>query len=317
MGFTTEAIEVAPTQKGYTGPNEFDLPVKEFTGYDLTTAKSAQKPAENPKQENTGVQAEGTPAQQEEPSVTLSSKMSAIARAEMADRKRKQSLDQREKDLAEKLAKAEKFDQLQAKLTAKDYSAADELGMNYDEYTKYLLDKQAGENPEEQRYRKLEDRLSASEKALEEKELREYETNQKLWGQAITTEFGDGSKYPNISYLKSKGIMNVEESVLDHINKSFEEDGIELTEIQALEEFEKEAIRRAELLSDAPVLKSRFQEQPRTLGPPKTSPKTITQNMTVTSQKQASKPFHLMSESEQIEEAMRRVNAERIARYGR
>ena len=168
MGFTTEAIEVAPTQKGYTGPNEFDLPVKEFTGYDLTTAKSAQRPAptaENPKQENTGVQAEGTPAQQEEPSVTLSSKISAIARAEMADRKRKQSLDQREKISAEKFAKAEKFDQLQAKLTAKDYSAADELGMNYDEYTKYLLDRQANENPEEQRYRKLEDRLSASEKA--------------------------------------------------------------------------------------------------------------------------------------------------------
>lgn len=311
MGFTTEAIEVAPTQKGYTGPNEFDLPVKEFTGYDLTTAKSAQKPAENPKQENTGVQAEGTPAQQEEPSVTLSSKMSAIARAEMADRKRKQSLDQREKDLAEKLAKAEKFDQLQAKLTAKDYSAADELGMNYDEYTKYLLDKQAGENPEEQRYRKLEDRLSASEKALEEKELREYETNQSLWKQEISKLVTENEAFSTIKELGAEAI------VLQHVNDSFEEDGIELTAEQAAKEIEDELVKRAEKFASVSKIKQKFEAPAQKLGPPKTAPKTITQNMTVTSQKQASKPFHLMSESEQIEEAMRRVNAERIARYGR
>ena len=52
----------------------------------------------------------------------------------------------------------------------------------------------------------------------------------------------------------------------------------------------------------------------KVLGPPKTAVKTITQNMTPTSKEAKSKPFHLMSEAEQIEEARRRVLAARQQR---
>lgn len=314
MAFTMESIEVSPTQKGYTGPQEFDLPVKEFTGYDRTQVKpkvSVEGEAQNPKQEITDAGAEVTPPQQEE-SVTLSSKMTAIARAEMADRRRKQDLDRREKELSDKLAKADKFDQLQAKLTAKDYSAADELGMNYDEYTQYLVDKQAQSDPEKERYRKIEERLSASEKALEEKEIREYETNQSLWKQEIAKLISDNEDFSSIKAL------GLEAVVLQHVNDSFEEDGIELTAEQAAKEIEEELVKRAEKFSSIPKLKKKSDEAPaQRLGPPRSAPKTITQNMTVTSQKQTSKPFHLMSESEQFAEAKRRVEAEKLARYGR
>jgi hypothetical protein len=316
MGFTTEAIEQSPTQKGYTGPNEFDLPVKEFVGYDLSTSKSLQKPVEENKDPKQGVISEETretaPPPKEE-SISLSSKMSALARADASRLKRERDLSAREKALEAKLADADKFTQLKEKLTAKDYSAAEELGMSYDEYTQYLVEKQSKDKPEEQRYNKLEERIAARERAEEEKEVREYEANQKLWTQSIVTEFGDGEKYPNLAYLKTKG-MKLEDAVLDHINTCFEEDGEEWTEAEALQKFEEEAIRRAEMLSDSPVLKKKFEAQAPKLGPPRTTPKTITQNMTVTSKVPSTRPFHLMSESEQIEEARRRVQAARMQR---
>jgi hypothetical protein len=102
--------------------------------------------------------------------------------------------------------------------------------------------------------------------------------------------------------------------VLQHVNDSFDEDDVELTVEQAAKEIEAEAVKRAEKFASVSKIKQRFSEPPKVLGAPKTAPKTITQSMTLSSEKAASKPFHLMSESEQIAEAIRRVQA---AKQGR
>lgn len=311
MSFTTESIET-PAVANPTGPAQFDLPSKEFTGYDPKgkfdiTGQPIIKKELDPKQDTITEAVEESPAKEE--SLKLSPQISALARKEQAQRKREQSLIQREKALEAKLADAEKYAQLKAKLAAKDYSAADELGLTYDEYTQYLVDKQAKSDPSEERYRTLEERQKALEKAQEEQTLKEYQMNQALWKSEIVKTV---SENPEFSTIKELGL---EDAVLQHINDSFDEDNIELTVEQAAKDIEDELVKRAEKFAGISKIKAKVAEQPKVLGAPKTSPKTITQNMTVTSKTSpASKPFHLMSESEQWAEATRRVQAARMQR---
>lgn len=315
MAFTVEAIEVAPMPAQTNNqPNQFDLPSKEFVGYDpkgtttITGTPNERASEPNVKQENTvEVEAPAEPAKTEE-SVTLSPQISALARKEQAQRQRERALVQREKDFAAKLADAEKYAQLKSKIAAKDYSAADEMGLSYEQYTQYLLDKQNGEKPEEQRYRKVESELEALKKQQEEKTIQEYQANQALWKKEIAQVIASNEEFSTIKELKA------ESAVLKHINESFDEDGVELTVEQAAKEIEEHLVARAEKLASVSKLKKKFEAGPSVLGAPKTSPKTITQNMTVTSEKVKSKPFHLMSESEQIAEAIRRVQASKLQR---
>ena len=315
MSYTVESLDPGPTPNA-TGPSQFDLPSKEFIGYDpkgttdITNSPIRREEKQDPKQAVTNEAVVEQTASPEE-SVKLSPQISALARKEQAQRKREQQLIQRERALEAKLADAEKYSQLKAKLAAKDYSAADELGMSYEEYTQYLVDKQAKANPEEERYRNLEERQKALEKARDEDAVKEYQQNQGLWKQEIAKVVAEN---PEFSTIKELGL---EDMVLKHVNDSFDEDDVELTVEQACKEIEEEALKRAEKFASISKIK-KVEDAPKALGAPKTSPKTITQSMTVSSEKKPStKPFHLMTESEQWEEATRRVQAERLARYGR
>ncbi len=319
MAFTTapmDAPQGQPTR--IQEPSQFDLPVKEFIGYDpasrqpspLEQGKPAAKPQvaapvtapeANPSQPGTD---ESTSEPEAQESVQLSPKISALARKEAATRQRELRLQQREKELATKLADAEKYAALKAKIASKDYAAAEELGLTYEEYTQYLLTKQAGEKPEEQRFRKVEEELNNLKKSREEEETREYEANQVLWKKEIAKIIDASDEFSTIKELGAQDI------VLQHINDSFEEDGVELTAEQAAKEIEDALVERASKYANLSKIKK--SQETKVLGPPKTSPTTLTQNMTVTSQKAATKPFHLMSESEQIAEAFRRVQEQKL-----
>ncbi len=312
MGFTTQDIPVAPTGRALAEPSQFDLPVKEFVGYDPkgTTSVTGSPLAQKQKTETTEP-ATDTPADTETPteeSVTLSSKVSAIARRDQAQRQKEKILVQREKDLADKLEKAEKYEQLTKKLEGKDYSAVDDLGLNYEEIVKHELNKEAAKNPEAERVKQLEDKLEALEKAREEDAVKEYQVNQTLWKEAITKAVAENEEFSTIKDLGAEDI------VLQHINDSFEEDNVELTVEQAAKEIEEALFEKAEKFASVTKLKSQNAPGAKVLGAPKTPIKTITQNMTTTSLKPVSKPFHLMSESEQIAEAYRRVQAAKLQR---
>ncbi len=308
MAYTTESLDVAINHNPSSPSREADMPVKEFVGYDpkgttSITGSPLVKPEQvNPKQTDTVETTEVAESPPAEESVRLSPKISAIARKEQAQRQREMALRQREKALEAKLADADKYAQLKTKIASKDYSAADELGMTHEEYTKYLLDKQAGEDPGEQRYRKIEEEISQFKKNQEEQTAREYQANQTLWKQEISKVVTDNEAFSTIKEL------GAEAAVLQHINDSFNEDGIELTAEQAAQEIEDALVERAEKFAGISKIKNKVSEA-KVLGPPKSTPKTITQNMTVSSGKPSTKPFHLMSESEQIAEAFRRVQA--------
>lgn len=315
MPYTTEAMDIGPAPASRFTSNELELPTKEFIGYDpkgttSVTGSPLVRPDEklNPKQEikaETEEVAESPPAAEE--SVALSPKISALARKEQAQRQKETQLRQREKQLESRLADADKYAQLKAKIASKDYSAAEELGLTYDEYLKYQLDRQNAEDPGEKRFRKVEDEISQFKKQQEESVVKEYQANQALWKQEISKVVSDNEAF---STIKELGAENI---VLQHINDSFDEDGIELTTEQAAEEIEKALVERAEKFASISKIKNKAQAD-KVLGPPKSSPKTITQTMTVTSQKPSTKPFHLMSESEQIAEAIRRVQAAKLQR---
>jgi hypothetical protein len=308
MGFTTEAL--GSDLPASVKPAEMAAD-KTFTGYDpkgTTTVTGSTIVKADVKQSDT---VETTPVATDEP-LALSPKITAIARKDQALRRREFELKKREAEVAAKLADAEKYSQIKAKIAAKDYSAVDELGGKYDDFQKYEVDKLNSSSPEEQRARKLESEIEALKKAQEESVVKEYNNNQSLWRQEIAKVVGSSEDFSTIKEL------GMEDAVLKHINDSFEEDGIELTAEDAAKEIEAALVERAEKFASVSKIKSKFLEPAKVLGPPKATPKTITQNMTVTSEtKASSKPFHMMSEMEQWEEARRRVEANKLQRMGR
>ena len=177
MAFTTESLAPTAIPSKTNEPNQFDLPDKVFTGYDpkgtasvtgspIVHKEQASKPGEAP-----------APKVPEE-SVALSPKVSALARKEQAQRQREAAIAKREKDLEAKLADAEKYQALKAKIAAKDYTAADELGVEYQEIVKHELNKEAAKDPAQERVRQLEEKLAALQKAQEESTVKEYQANQ-------------------------------------------------------------------------------------------------------------------------------------------
>lgn len=304
MAFTTEALDT-PVPSTKLTPSEMELPSKEFVGYDPkgTTSVTGStivrgSPSADAKQETT-TEAEPVAAEEE---IALSPKISALARKEQAMRRREAELRDKERALEAKLADSEKYQTLKTKLAAKDYSAAEELGLSHEEYTQHLLKKQESEDPATARYQKLEAELEALKKGREEDTVKEYQANQALWKQEISKVVAASEEFSSIKELKAEDI------VLQHINDSFEEDGIELSAEEAAKEIEAALLERAERFASLSKLK-----KANTLPPPKTS-KTITQTMTTTPVKSKEKPMHLMSESEQWAEATRRYMALRQSR---
>lgn len=311
MSFTTEDIQSVVPGKPVQAPV---IPGPVFMGYDpkgTTTITGSEiiRPATDVKQEDNSEgrdgkePSQGQPSPLQEESVTLSPKLTAIARREQAQRQREIQFKQKEKELADRLAKADKFEAIQKKLEAKDYSAADELGLKYEEYTDHLVKRQEAKNPEAERVSKVEQELAQFKKEREEQTVRDYQANQSLWKQEISRVVNSSEDFSSIKELKA------EDLVLQHINDSFEEDNIELSAEQAAKEIEEAILERAQKVASLTKLQKRA-GAPRQLG----APKTITQNMTVSSQKPVKKPFHLMSESEQIAEAIRRVQEAKLQR---
>lgn len=313
MPWTAEAMPVVPSLVPNTiEQNQFDLPVKEFMAYDQKAAA-----ARNPTREVPVIPPQPAKTEEKDPvdpvkpeeSVTLSPQISALARKEAAQRQREFALKKREQELEAKLADAEKFAALKAKIEKKDYSAADELGLTYEEFLKHELNKKAPD-PSEQRYKKVEDEIATLKKAQEDQTVKEYQANQALWKKEISTLIKGNEAFPEINFAGAEA----EAAILQHINDSFDEDEIELSAEDAAKQIEEHLAERALRFAESPTVKKKLEAQPKVLGPPKASSKTITQSMTTTSQKSPVKPFHLMSEADKIAEAYRKVEEQKIRR---
>lgn len=240
-------------------------------------------------------------------SVKLSPQLSALARKEQALRQERAAFLEEKKSLEARLAEAEKYSQLKSKLESKDFSQMEELGLTYEEFTKYLLDKQNGEDPNAQKFKTLEDELQAVKKAQEDKAAQEYEETVAEYQKEIAKLVESSSDFPATKKAKK------EDAVLKLILDSWEEDGEELTVEQAckdVEEFLKQEAKNWASLIEEPKVSGAAGPGP--LPPPRVGSRTLTQNMQPPSGQQVpAKSLQHLSESERYAEARRRVEARR------
>jgi len=233
-------------------------------------------------------------------SVKLSPQLSALARKEQAFRQREQAFKERERALESKLAEAEQYSKLKAKLSSKDYSDLESFGLSYEEYTKYLLEKQTGEDPQKQALKKLEDEISSLKKSTEENATKEYEETVAEYRKEITALADKDPRFSSVKELKRQ------EAALRLIIDSWEEDNEEVSVEQALKLVEDYSVEEAKQFSALTKLKPKVEpEMGRPL--PKPGLKTLTQQVTVSSEKKPAKNLQYLSESERYAEARRRV----------
>lgn len=294
-------------------PREVEKPIPVRT---ITTRSPRPTPAapigDQPPTSGSTPVAESTPAAE---SVRLSPQLSALARKEQAFRQREQALKDREKTIADKLASAEKFEQLKAKLSAKDYSEAEALGLDYEGYTQYLLGKQNGEKPENQALKKLEDEVSALKKGQEENTTKQFDATVAEYRKEIATFVASTPGYEGLRDPDNQG------AILQLILDDFEIDGVETSIEQAAKEAKAFLTEKAQRLSvflekaEPPVV-----EEKKPLPPPvkTTGLKTLTQQVTTGADSAPLKSLQHMSESERYAEARRRALAKRaLAEQGK
>jgi hypothetical protein len=251
------------------------------------------------------------PATKEE-TVTLSPQMAALARKEQKFRQQQLELKKQKAELEARAAKLKSLEEIDQKLANKDYSAIEDK-VNYDEYTKYLIEKNANLSPEQQELKRLAAETQALKKQREEDLERNFEAAVKSRKQSIDQLIDSSTEFSKIKKLGEKG----KETVLKHILDTFEEDGVELTVEQAAKEvqniFLEQAKSWADLLSEETTEEQPTAKQLQTI---KQGMKTLTNNMApVGESKTPRKPYSQMSDGERYAEARRR--AEEKLKQGR
>lgn len=241
-----------------------------------------------------------TPAE----SVKLSPQLSALARKEQAFRQRELALKQREESQASDLKLAQEFKELKTKLSNKDFSEAEKLGLNYDEYVKYKIDQANGEDQNAQAMKKLEDQIKALEQGQEENAKQEFEETVMAYKKEIVSAVSNNPEYSTIKGKKA------ESHVLQLILDSWEEDQIEMSVEEACKDVEEALVADAKSYLDLPKFKT--VEEQRKLPPPKPGVRTLTNQMqTTATTAQSAVPLSSLPEAQRYEEARRRVLARR------
>lgn len=245
--------------------------------------------------------------------VTLSPQVAALARKEQRFRQQQQTLKQREAALAEREAKLGKLADLDSKLAAKDYSAIEDK-VNYDEYTNYLLNKNANLTPDQQELKRLAAEMDSVKKANQDNISKQFEAAVEFRRKAVVSLVESNKDFKRI-----KG-LGAQEAVVQHILSTWEHDEVDLSPEDAAKEVEellkeKEAKWLSISKEDEPAIEAVDQKKP--LPPLKSGVKTLSNNMAPTGDnKKPLKSLSQMNESERYAEARRRAE-EKLKLTGR
>lgn len=231
---------------------------------------------------------------------TLSPQLTALARKEAKIRAQEQAFKAREEAAAAKEAEFGKLTEIKAKLAAKDYSILDEIGVSYEEWTNYLINKGDANDPVKQ----LEKKLTAFEEQQKAQVSKQYEATVNQYRRDVKNLV---SSNPEFDSIKSQA---AEEHVVQHIIDTFNEDGDILTVEQACKEVEDAIIEEAMQYANLSKVKAKFQpieaSQPKTLPPPKAVSKTLTNQATAGTESKPRNQFQHLSPKERIAQAIAR-----------
>lgn len=236
-------------------------------------------------------QLETTEEVTKEPAVTLSPQLTALARKEQAFRKQEQAFKTKEQEFKAtqaafeaKQAEYAGYAKLKEALTADDYSVLDELGVSYEKWTNYLLNKGDSTTPEKQEFKAIKDELKAIKTQQEERDKKQKESVDKQYEATVNQYKKEIQSLvetdPNFESVKE---LKAEEHVLQHILDTFNEDGDVLTVEEAAKDIEDALVEEALAMSKLKKIQAKIQPDTKadtkTLPPPKPGIKTLTQQV--------------------------------------
>lgn len=239
-----------------------------------------------------------------EETVHLSPQVAALARKEQRFRREEQALKERVRTLDAEKAEIAELKALKTKLEAKDFSGIEDL-VKYDDYTKYLIEKESNLSPEQQALKALASEVDGLKKSQKEDVEKRFESAVQDRRKAVTALVETDEAYSSIKELK------MQEAVVQHILDTWEHDSIDLSPEEAAREVEQELIDRAGKWSALSKLKAKVEptaDEKKQLPPLKPQIKTLTNNMAATGEvKRPVKSFQFMSDTERYAEARRRA----------
>ncbi len=268
--------------------------ITQSTGMDLNQTLSGA-PAEEIRQEK--------PSEETQPKeVTLSPQLTALARKEAKFRQQEQAFKAEQAKLEAERAEIATIKDIKAKLAAKDYSILDEMGVSYEEWTNYLINKGESAKPEVQAIKKLEDEIKSIKTANEQQVSKQYEATVNQYKRDIKNTVDSN---PEFDSIKARA---AEEHVLQHILDTFNEDGEILSVDQACKEVESAILEEAEefLKLSKIQAKSKQVEPVKTLPPPRTGLRTLTNQVTQATPSAPRNQFQHLSPKERIAQAIAR-----------
>jgi hypothetical protein len=293
---TPQAVPVitATTEDSFRYPKKI---IQHSTGMDMKKTFSGAPATEESRQISTPVDT-STPKE-----ATLSPQLTALARKEQRIRQQELALKQEKDALAAERADIAQLKAAKSKISAKDYSVLDELGVSYEEWTQYLISK-GNPDPSAERIKQLEDKLSKFESNQVESTNKQYEATVSQYKRDIAKTTETNPKFKGIKAVEA------EEHVLQHILDTFKEESVVLTIDEACEDVLsalKDEANRFKALEEQPEVP----QQEKALPPPRTSPRTLTNSITQSTPSQPRNQMQHMSPKERLAEAVKRANRPR------
>ncbi len=286
---TAQDRPIVQSEESYRAPKKT---IQASTGMDLQQSVSGAPQDRQPQ----------VPEETKPKEATLSPQLTALARKEAKFRQQEQAFKARESAVAAKEAEFGKLAELKAKLANKDYSIFDEIGVSYEDWTQYLLNKGETAKPEIQAINELKDELKSIKTANETNVTKQYEATVNQYKRDIKNLVESNPEYSSIKEKKA------EEHVLQHILDTFNEDGEVLTVEQAAKEIEDAILEEAKEYSQLTKLKAQPEQPSKQLPPPKSGLRTLTNTITQTIPSAPRNQFQHLSPKERIAQAVARAN---------
>lgn len=238
-----------------------------------------------------------------QPAVTLSPQLTALARKQQKLQSEIQALREKEAAFAAKEADYVPKSALKAKMQANAQEALKDLGYSYEEITELLLSQQNGADP----VKALQAEINQLKQNQETQTNKQYEATLKQYkAEAESLIASDPKAYHFINKEKRADV------VVQHIVDTWKEDESKvLTVEQAAREVEtvlrEEAKKAADLLRELEPASEVTQPKEKTLPPPKTAARTLTNQIESTPTRSYNQ-FQHMSMKERIATAIARVS---------
>lgn len=210
---------------------------------------------------------------QEEKTVSLSPQLTALARREHKFRQQEQAFKAEQKRLESEKAELSELKALKAKLEAKDYSALESNGMNYEDYTQYKLNQAESQKPEVQELNKLKEEINSLKTSQEEQISKQYDATISQYRNDIKKLVASS---PDFETIRESG---AEAHVLQHIIDTFEQDDETLTVEEACKEVEEAILEDAMKAAKYKKVQAKLAPEKKTLPPPQKGLRTLTQQI--------------------------------------